>query len=84
MGTILHPDSGIAIKGERIKKGERIQENDVYASTTGKWERCPFHPANVLLQTDHVVWVRPAQAVETEEKLTVAFDEKGPGVHPVF
>jgi len=54
-----HPMTGVPVFGTLIESGTRLEENDVYDSTNGKWEECPC--PGIILQTDgtHVIWVRP-------------------------
>lgn len=54
----IHPISNIGtVLGIKIEPGTVLEENDVYASTTGKWENCPC--PGVMLQNSDVFWVRP-------------------------
>ena len=44
--------------GRRLVPGDVIQKDDVYESTTGKWEKAPC-PGVVLEAGVETVWVRP-------------------------
>lgn len=45
------------IYGVKVGLGDTLQENDFYASNTGKWEKCPC--SGLVLLTKDVLWVRP-------------------------
>lgn len=50
------------IEGRRLTPGEIIQANDVYDSTSGKWEKSPC-PGLILQKGQEgyeVIWVRPS------------------------
>jgi hypothetical protein len=65
MDVIYHPFAN-PIQGRRLQAGDVLRSTDVYASTTGKWERCPC--AGAVLQTNvDVVWVRPPPSISDEE-----------------
>ena len=55
----LHATPLNAVVGFRLQSGDMLEPNDVYNSTTGKWERCP-HPGIILGETE-TVWVRPTK-----------------------
>ncbi len=61
--TIKNPccDDGEEIEGEILSPGTELQESDVYASTSGGWEKFSLPPGVKVLDND-VLWVRPAQA----------------------
>ncbi len=44
--------------GERLKAGATVQPDDVYDSTSGKWEKAPC-PGVVLQESCETYWVRP-------------------------
>ena len=42
-----------------IQKGETLEENDVYLSSSGQYERCPC--PGVKYTSDKVFWFRPIE-----------------------
>jgi len=44
--------------GIRLRAGDTIQEDDVYDSTSGRWEKAPC-PGLVLQEGCKTYWVRP-------------------------
>jgi hypothetical protein len=59
MEPVLHPESGQAIRGTRLQPGDVLQENDLYSSTNGSWERAPITGIPLAGTSATVVWVRP-------------------------
>lgn len=54
-----HPQNkNRTVFGKKLKGGDKLQEGDVYASTSGNWEVCPC-PGVVLKEGCEVLWVRP-------------------------
>lgn len=55
-----HPDSDQTMIGTRLKAGDTIAPDDVYASTDGTWKAavCP----DLVVQDRKVVWIRPLKA----------------------
>lgn len=54
-----HPISGEEINGTRLPVGTKIQEEDVYDSTCGKWESNSYCVGKPVPAGDHVIWIRP-------------------------
>lgn len=60
-----HPGSGLKVYGELLKPGDKIEPNDMYSSTNGRWEKapCPGLGLCVVAPTPTgvlpVIWVRP-------------------------
>lgn len=50
--------SGNIIFGSRLQPGDKLEKNDVYASTDGKWQKCPC-PGVTLVEGVTTVFVRP-------------------------
>lgn len=46
------------VEGRRLNPGEIIQANDVYDSTSGRWENAPCSGI-ILQQGCETIWVRP-------------------------
>lgn len=51
-------ETRISIVGYQLEPGDVLEADDVYASASGQWERCPC-PGATLLEGSDVVWVRP-------------------------
>jgi hypothetical protein len=50
----------IQVYGTRLVAGDKIREGDVFASTTGKWERALPHQIGLILREGtYTYWVRP-------------------------
>lgn len=60
MATHRHPmKQDQIVEGERLKPGDHIQKNDVYDSTSGKWEKAPPAFVGLILEENYnVYWVR--------------------------
>lgn len=59
MATFKHPLSeNEIVQGEKVEKGDFLKSDDVYPSSSGKWEKCPC-PGVILQGEDHTLWVRP-------------------------
>lgn len=48
---------GKPIFGRKLEPGDVIQENDVYATSSGGWEKAPC--PGVILQSGSTTWIRP-------------------------
>lgn len=57
---LLHkpPGGGKAIFGFKLEPGDVIQENDVYDSSSGGWDKAPC-PGLELQSGIKTVWIRP-------------------------
>lgn len=66
----VHPVSGEVIEGIRLVEGAVLREEDVYDSTTGKWEAGPC--AGLTLQNTRTIWVRPQNLSGDAKALLVA------------
>ncbi len=56
---ITHPiNQGEVVYGERLFPGDRVQLNDVYDSTSGRWSETPC-PGLLIEEGCTTVWVRP-------------------------
>jgi hypothetical protein len=55
-----NPFSGDEIFGARLQVGDMLEGTDVYASTDGKWQECPFS-GGITLRREAVtmIFVRP-------------------------
>ncbi len=60
MAKITHPKSNEVIEGTQLGYGDVLSENDVYDSSSGKWEKCPC-PGLVLQNGTAAIWVRPTR-----------------------
>ena len=55
----IHPHP-VRIYGEKLVPGDRIREGDVFASTTGSWERAhPYQLGLLIVKECRAYWVRP-------------------------
>jgi hypothetical protein len=57
-----HEVDGVAwsVRGRRLEAGDVLEEGDLYASSAGRWERCPC-PGLTLREGTDAVWVRPVE-----------------------
>ncbi len=53
-------ETHVKVFGYRLEVGDTIQPDDVYDSTSGKWERAPC-PGLKLGEGALAVWVRPTK-----------------------
>lgn len=59
----IHPITRIRVYGTRLVVGDSITEGDVYASTTGKWEKAlPVLFGRKLQKYCRAYWVRPERS----------------------
>ncbi|PIT88526.1 MAG: hypothetical protein COU29_01955 [Candidatus Magasanikbacteria bacterium CG10_big_fil_rev_8_21_14_0_10_36_32] len=54
------------IFGQRLQAGDIVEEDDVYDSSSGKWEVCPC-PGLTLQESVNTYWVRP-DGITAEQK----------------
>lgn len=55
--TNYYSVTGDVVFGSKLHAGDVLEETDVYASTDGRWEKCPC-PGVVLMEGVAVVFVR--------------------------
>ena len=75
-----HPGSDLAVYGELLKPGDKIEPNDMYSSTNGRWEPAPC-PGLVLQEGNDalpagvlpVIWVRPLHPNPRQEDFSYLF-----------
>jgi len=67
----LHPQSRIPIAGILLGVGAKLQKDDRYASTDGKWQLCPI-PGAIIQRGCEAIWVRPDAELSIEAKYLLA------------
>ncbi|KKS38969.1 MAG: hypothetical protein UV01_C0001G0045 [Parcubacteria group bacterium GW2011_GWA2_42_14] len=63
----FHPETGLEVFGTLIEKGTRLEKDDVYDSTSGKWEKCPCPGAVLQTSEPNVIWIRPCSPRKPEQ-----------------
>lgn len=58
-----NPFSENVIFGSKLQAGDVLEENDVYASTDGKWGKCPC-PGITLQKGFAAIFVRPQPNIQ--------------------
>ena len=71
-----HPESGVTIRGIKLRSGDILSPTDVFSSMSGKWSPCPC-PGIILTEEVTVTWVRPTMepAIETACVVLTATDQ---------
>lgn len=72
----VHPVSGEVITGIQLVEGAILRDEDVYDSTTGKWERLPIMTGGRLSQT-RTIWVRPQGISDEARHLLMILSVRG-------
>ncbi len=55
-----YPNMENSVVGYELETGDILQQNDVYNSSSGKWEKCPCPGLMIQIERDSsVIWVRP-------------------------
>lgn len=54
-----HTESGKVIHGRAMNEGEVICASDFFPSTTGDWLQAGWALSGLIVQSGHVLWVRP-------------------------
>lgn len=62
-----HPKSGVSVLGMLLVNGATLCAEDVYDSTSGKWEPCPI--PGIVLGNTQTLWVRPRDLTLDERNL---------------
>lgn len=56
-----HDHNYAAIYGHLLEEGDVLTEDDMYASSNGRWEKCPCPGLTLGKQVGNPLWVRPTQ-----------------------
>lgn len=60
---VRHRRTNAMVFGQVLGEGEILKEDDVYESSSGRWERCTCPGVALGTRTEaHPLWVRPVDA----------------------